>query len=393
MTEREIFKKTFSSLRASDDTRKEVFYMMNQNRKPRLYGKRLITIAATIAILSTLGIVASATGVLDALVAKLKPVEEAPPEIVGAVGDGIDSEKPDLRDNNGRPLDLPGMDSEKTDPETVMRLAGDYLSDMDAEVEIWGNTVTFHSFMMDENGMGMVSFTVANPKGIGYRENGYGEIELDSMGRLYFTTAAPKGMEEAEYMTSKMILQSGEQGDTSVEMVAYFAAFQEYKAGTPVYVSIAGGDEKAAVVEITPDRYAPAKTLSDSEGHTLSVSALGICVNWHGGHDGCTTDHREDPEEWLTVGDSRMLVDRSGRELVTEAVVIHYADGTDFVVEDENTMNYRLGYYQSGTHTYESVCYAFNRLADIESITSVTVQGRSWDEEENQMEISRTYEP
>lgn len=68
------------------------------------------------------------------------------------------------------------MERVSTDAKTMWRLVGDYLSTVDAAMEVDGYTIQLNTFLIDENGTGFLTYTLSNPNGVTFDDNGYGEV-------------------------------------------------------------------------------------------------------------------------------------------------------------------------------------------------------------------------
>lgn len=367
MDEHELFQKTFSHLHASEETRQEVIKMMNRKSTRKPMGKQLAAVAAAAALISALGIAASATGFLDTCIAKLIPSKAPSQGIVDTVGDGISTEKPDLG-----PLTPPDMERLDTNADAVLQLTGDYLCQIEAELTVHETRFTFHDFLIDENGSGILTYSVSDPNGVTFQKNGYGQVTLNSV----HTPSLYNGEKQqgARHMDSYNYLVSGSSGDTTLEMAIYFSCFDTYVPGSPLELSISYAvqeDESQDPVEmyqvlsITPICQVPVKTFTDSEGNTVAVSPISILIDWH------------------TEG-----------ELIDKELVIQYTDGTEYIVKSgsRSINNTQLGLIREAETPFGNIVLCFNRLVDADKIASITLQG-SVPMQEETVSISRTYLP
>ena len=68
----------------------------------------------------------------------------------------------------------------------------------------------------------------------------------------------------------------------------------------------------------------------------------------------------------------------SNEEFLTDRIVIHFQDGTQYCVEDDEAMLYNLSeayWRQSDEFRYDDLVYLFNRLIDPDAVSSVEVTG------------------
>lgn len=339
MANKEAFERAFSPLHASPDTLREVQKKMEHTKH-----NRHLTRAAVIGIAAALTL-SAAFAAAKIMGGTLRRADNVGGDIVSAFDDGsISTQKAVVYDSSGNQIDLPDMVREHTDADTVARLVGDYLYDVEGTLTAGDYTLTLDSFLMDEQGMGVLTCRLENPNGIAYQDEGYGKIGLP-VGLMLWQDA-----EKKSHMDAEVYLDQAQSTDTCLQLVVYFGSFRVYHTGEPVYLSLNEIKENAVwqMLEIQPQAYVPTVTLS-ADGHAVTVSALGMTV--------------ENP-----VAD----------ELTVRELVLHFADGTDYAVESErlHQMNRLVSYWQGDGTGFPAVCAVFNRLVDIEGITSVTMEGR-----------------
>lgn len=91
------------------------------------------------------------------------------------------------------------------------RLVGQYLSKLDAEMTVDGNTIKLGTFLIDENGLGLLTYSVENPSGVGYTDVGYGEgIDLPLQPTLHF-----RSPDEDNALFAKCYVDKGTSTDTA----------------------------------------------------------------------------------------------------------------------------------------------------------------------------------
>ena len=159
MTQHELFEKTFSALHASPDTILEVKRTMQNEKKTR----RILGRGAVIAIAAALTLsVAVAAGVV-LIRADVSPADKVDDTTYHAFTDDMDASTPTVEGNSGELITLPDMERIPGDRDTVQRLVGDYLSKLDAELTIGSTTITLETFLVDESGCGILTYTVDDP--------------------------------------------------------------------------------------------------------------------------------------------------------------------------------------------------------------------------------------
>ena len=356
MAKHEAFEHAFSPLHASPDTLREVQKKMeNKKHTKHLTRAAVIGIAAAL----TLSVAFAAVKVISAT---LRRADSVGGDIVSAFDDGgISTQKAVVYDSSDNQIDLPDMVREHTDPDTVARLVGDYLCDVEGTLTAGDYTLTLRSFLMDEQGMGVLTCSLANLKGIAWQDEGYGQVGL-LVGLMLWQDAG-----RAQHMDTEVYLNAAESTDTCLQLVVYFGSFQPYQSGAPVYLSLneIGAGSEWQMMELQPQVYLPTVILS-ADGHAVTVSALGMTV--------------ENP---VSVAD----------ELIVRELMLHFTGGTDYAVVSETLRqsNEMVNYWQGDGSGFPAVCYVFNRLVDVDALSSVTLEG-SWLTADNaEMQVALEY--
>ena len=257
------------------------------------------------------------------------------------------------------------------DVETVQRLVGDYLSKLDAGLTVGSTTITLGTFLIDESGCGILTYAVDDPEGVSYEEAGYGEVYgLPLEPRMYLRSP---DYQQGGSVNVKLHVDKTTSTATHLDVVAYFAAGETYQKGDNLYFTVydggAEGKEPYAVA-IQPRTYAPVRTFTAANGETARISAVGVTMD------------NASPAQELTV----------------QELTLHYADGSSYVVssDSQNLMNWVLGYiYGDGeTAPFAHAVYIFNRMVDVDTVTSVSLDGRWFDfTGEQHIPVQLTYLP
>ena len=347
MIDRKLFQKTFSTLHASPDTLSEVYKVVHKEQKHRHPFSKGMLVAAALAMCIT---VAAAAGIANLIKANVTPADSVTAADLHAFGaDSISSDTPVIRDNSGQVLNLPRMERVAVDAETMQRLVGDYLSTVDAAVEADGYTISLKTFLIDENGSGFMTYTLSNPAGVSYDDFGYGQVGIPMNPILYIGEVGGHAMDSSIY------LDTDASTNTELHLVMYFSDFGNWQKGDELLFSVNNGsDAERRVISITPQAYLPATTFTAESGDTVTVSALGIRMRNPAAADDAVT------------------------EVVLDELVLHMADGSQYVVQSEegNIMNWVVGlciadedYHPIGN------AFSFNRVVDVDAVTSVTAGG------------------
>lgn len=362
MHDRELFEKAFSPLHASPDTLTEVRKTMRNEKKTR----RALGKSAVVAIAAALTLtVAVASGIVTLIKADVSPADKVDDATHRAFTDDIDAAAPVVDDGKGGLVPVPDMERIPGDVQTTQRLVGQYLSKLDAEMTVDSNTIKLGTFLIDENGLGLLTYSVENPSGVGYTDVGYGEgIDLPLQPTLHF-----RSPDEGNALFAKCYVDKETSTDTCLNVVLYFAAGTSFRQGDLLYVTMQDELGQPYSISIQPQTYVPVKTMTAKNGEIVTLSALGMTIV------------NPDPS----------------REIHTDEVLVNAKDGSSFAVESssKNLMNWVIGSITGdGQAAFENYTYVFNRLVDVNEVGSVTLTGYYYnlDGSDNDT-VSLTYQP
>ena len=313
---------------------------------PRRIIPRFATIAVTLIITLTLATVAYATnafGVRDF-------INTAFGTGIGNV-EGMTVDKP-----GGSSYELPAAEREDVDNETAQGIIGGYVESSNTTVSANGFTFTVLDYVMDENGLAVITYTLENPDGIN------GILHDAGVPGVYYDdekAAKPEDMRLTEPMfttTSGKMLDSGTyidrslSSDTKATLVVYITPFNPIAAGEGIVMNITGYENREynnslATVNLPALDRLTAREFTGKD-FSASVSPIGITVR--------TTLPSIDAKfhDWS----------------------IRYKDDSEYVLVSSAPyiMNTTADSLDMETNTSWS---AFNRLVDIENIESVSIEG------------------
>lgn len=352
MSEHNIFQKSFSGLHASGDTLQEVLKRANCRKGPKGISKRFaVLIAATIAVFS-MALAAHATGLLGDLVAFLTPAKNPGQMIEGVFGTDISTEKPNMEDAYGNPIEAPIMERQPVDLTETEKLIGAYVSDVDGILSIGENTFTLKSFLIDETGSGAITWTAENPNGINYRDAGYGMVSFNSSSPFDNPTMYHYGADGSKKKSTDMYtaLISKNEAGTKLELVSYFGTFDKYQIGDSFgWMVSRNRKQEAQKIKITPAQHIPAKAMTAAEGMRLTLSNHSITFDFNSDHD-----------------------------YIQNRIVIHFRDGSEYCLTDDEggIYNTPVSFSRSSdTYRYDDTVYLFNRIIDTDQVASVEWEG------------------
>ena len=352
MHDRELFEKAFSPLHASPDTLTEVRKTMRNEKKTR----RALGKSAVVAIAAALTLtIAVAGGIVTLIRADVSPADKVDDTTHHAFTDDLDATTPTVDDGKGTAVSVPDMERIPGDMATTQRLVGKYLSKLDAEMTVEGNTIRLGT---------------ENPDGVKYTDAGYGEaVDMSAEPSMWLDSAPDAQGYGGTCISSRCHVDEDASTDTCLQVVLYFAAGKTFQKGDDFYFTVYDSASQPYSISIQPQTYVPVKTMTAKNGEIVTLSALGMTIV------------NPDPS----------------REIHTDEVLVNAKDGSSFAVESssKNLMNWVIGSITGdGQAAFENYTYVFNRLVDVNEVGSVTLTGYYYnlDGSDNDT-VSLTYQP
>lgn len=344
MNEYERFQQAFSVLHASGSTLQNVLSRVQSNRGAKGVSRQFAILVAVLIMLFSMTLIAHATGLLADIAATFTPAKDPDQVIANAFGDSISTQKPDIRDAYGNPVQMPQM----TRPADQNAAANGYVSDLEGTVTLGENTFTLQSFLIDETGSGMVTWTVENPNGIAFGDAGYGAVYFAPMAPFYEPRLYHYSDGEKQSANLYNALVSQNEMGTKLEIVSYFGTYKEYREGDS-FVLVFGSRQGAQSIQISPTKAIPAKTMAADTGMALTIANQSMTVAF-----------------------------RRTDEFVPEKVVIQFLDGSEYCLDDaaEKIHNTSGAFWRAADgFPYGELVYLFNRIIDTDQVASVTLEG------------------
>ena len=368
MTERELFEKTFSALHASPDTLSEVKRTMQNEKKTR----RILGRGAVIAIAAALTLTVAVGAGVVLIRADVSPAEKVDDTTHHAFTDDINSPTPVVIGNSGEVITVADMERIPGDPATTERLVGQYLSKLDAEMTVEGNTYKMGTFLVDDTGTGILTFSVENPNGFEYGDMGYGETWIESVrANVYYGRSEPTrgDRDGAISADTKLYVDESASTDTCLQVIAYFISGKgfSYAKDSTFYFSVSDGAYQYHSIAIQTKTRVPVKTFTADNGEIVLLSPLGMTAVDTIGHE----------VEWLIRENIIQFKDGStfvvkSREQNLRNWVVSYGTGNPESGYNM-AMEIELGATDIGSEEYNS--YQFNRLVDVDEVSSITLDG------------------
>ena len=368
MTQHELFEKTFSALHASPDTILEVKRTMQNEKKTR----RILGRGAVIAIAAALTLTVAVGAGVVLIRADVSPAEKVDDTTHHAFTDDINSPTPVVIGNSGEVITVADMERIPGDPATTERLVGQYLSKLDAEMTVEGNTYKMGTFLVDDTGTGILTFSVENPNGFEYGDMGYGETWIESViANVYYGRSEPTRGDRDGAMSAdtKLYVDESASTDTCLQVIAYFISGKgfSYAKDSTFYFSVSDGAYQYHSIAIQTKTRVPVKTFTADNGEIVLLSPLGMTAVDTIGHE----------VEWLIRENIIQFKDGStfvvkSREQNLRNWVVSYGTGNPESGYNM-AMEIELGATDIGAEEYNS--YQFNRLVDVDEVSSITLDG------------------
>lgn len=369
---RDDFKQAFSPLHASEEVLLEVTERMKTEKKPTHHGVRTGLVASLAAVLMLSVSVAFGSEIAAFFTSRLDPVSvEAAEAVLSSFSGDISTDAPYMTDAFGNPMPVPEMEDIAMGDAAVAPLVDGYLYDVEATPIVYEDYIfTVEQFIIDDKGMGMLSYTIENPNGVEYLEHGYGQVSVPLS--PYLTTGAP--FMDGDHADCYDYLLESSSTETKLHLVMFFGTFSEYH-GEDLYFCITTDDPETekvvpvGAVQLSPEKLVPSAVYTDNDGNTVALSPMGISIDW-----------------------------QQDYELLTEELLLTHNDGTYTVKSEErNIYNARVGYWITADNDdgyLLSSNYLFNCLVDVEAITEISLMGHCRvDGAAEHTELQRVYLP
>ena len=219
----------------------------------------------------------------------------------------------------------PGVERVAVDQEQAARLLGDYVCEVNQGVTMDDFTLVVRNLVLDENGIGVVSYEIRNPNGLNC--DGIGNAIDVETPRIAVTAESADGR-----MVDMNVLRQEGYTDTQATFVGYLAPFYSYRGeGLTLTVHYFDGKERHELtLPVSVEKLVPI-TMLDGSG----ISPLGMVL-------------RGDEVKDLTI---------------------HYADGGEYVVKSDDFYNVAV---EALIGDENCTAMTFNRLVEVKNISSIT---------------------
>lgn len=364
MSERTSIRRALAPLHASEHTLEEVLEMIDRENAQKTYerskrtGRRilrtaLIAAALALALSVTAWAVGEYTGFFQTVFGN---------ESIGS----RDPENKTLTDKDGNVVIeyvVPGQERAPVDPDQAQELVGEATANVGTSVTVEGVTFTVEDFVMDEYGMGVLTYTMEDPEGFpGVEFDGSSMLSDPLAGGTLMTpllTCHDGSGEKLGWLDSTQYVASGGT-DTKKTVVMYFAPLEsldgaeQLKLTFTVVTGYDAGkgelDTKEGGVLFPVSGAVDAQTLTGPDGWSAGLSPVGLMIT--------------SPEGM-----------RGGYDYYFNDVALQMADGTEYVLEQEEPYMYNI---TVGIHCQDGgMAMTFDRLVDPAQVQSVTAVVRN----------------
>ncbi len=263
---------------------------------------------------------------------------------------------------------LAEMTRVQTDPANAERILGDYVGTVGQSVSINGYTLTVDEIVVDENGIGVATYTLSNPDGVGEVDGYYGHfgfmpdapirgVHIEGATQRDIGNGMTGGISFDQRSVKDEVLSTG----TELHAVQYFCSlFGEHDENGYMWRLSVWDEESGRLagptITYAPETAIPATAFVAETGETVSMSPLGMVA----------------PESIVTSdpGSCRRCV-------------VTFSDGTEYVVKDDRYYEFddkknapelvdnTIFTLDSGSN---GTFFVFNRLVDVEAVASVTFE-------------------
>lgn len=280
-----------------------------------------------------------------------------------AFGTGIAGQKPYERtwtDKDGTVVKTehyPAMERVEADEEKASELVGSYVVDIGQSVTLENYSFTLENALLDENGIGVLTLHVENPDGHGIKYSG----EYDAAkGELPpFSIVVERESGDYPYMDTREYLAEASFTETQADYVIYVTPFDRLPTDealtltlrlTKMDVDFPNGPAVSVCIPAT-EKVAARNYIA--EGVRAAVSPVGMTLCYENG---------------------------DGAEKSVDSIVLRYADESQYTVMSADLVNVSVS---SVSRDQSALWFAFNRLADADSITEIAISGHERDGNEN----------
>lgn len=349
MFDQERYERCFSHIHAPEATLREVLNMTeqrNQDRKKAPLARRVGIAAASLLAAAALSVTVAAAGNGFAPAAEGGDIGSFFQDAFGTGVAGQEAGDRELTDSEGNVVKVehyPARERIDVDQEQALALVGDSVTDVGQKLTLDGCTLAVDYLVLDENGVGMLTYEVDDANGHGLDENANPTDGTASL-QLLLETGDGRPMDCRTYAEASSF------SETHAAFVCYFTPFAGFDAGAGLTLTILArrdGEISSFPLELETSKAVSCLSFS-GDGAGCRLSPLGLELS-------CDMD-----SSW-----------QQG-EVIYEDIRIIYQDGSEYQVKGAGAENLSV----SSKDSDDKTCwYAFNRLVDAEQVERILISG------------------
>ena len=253
----------------------------------------------------------------------------------------------ELTDSEGNVVKVehyPAMERVALEEEMARDLVWDHIVEINQGLTVDDYAIVVRYLLLDENGVGLLAYDVDNPNGHGLNEGGN---PIDGTPKLSLVLDRNGG----GMMDTRTYAQTDSFTATHASFICYFTPFSEFTASDGLTVTIAANEGErmhSFPLELDVDSSDLVESTDYvTDGAIASLSPMGMYLT-------CDINARHQGE------------------VVYDNITINYEDGSAYTVKGEDLVNLTVS---SKNSDHRSCWYAFNRLVDPNSVTTISVIG------------------
>ena len=302
---------------------------------------------------------------------------------------------------------LPAVERVEVDEEAAEEAVGAYVTDAETNrtAQVNGYTITVDSYMLDENGCGVLTYTLENPDGLDdlvREDTARGVYYRGWTGeRISSGVLEPIFELDGEMLDWNTYLDVERSTETTACLTVYFSPFERLETADLLTMHIDGYttaegqgtsfDDDAGVITLPVSKeLVPAAQYTDAEtGIAVSLSPVGMVTDlshWKMQND--LDGERTHPTHKIEDEDGDLVPTTILIYVTADRIVLHYADGGEYVVIGDGVHNTTVG----AESRDGSLCFdVFNRLVT-EEVLSIEYDFSylDWDDDEHIVHVELT---
>ena len=302
-----------------------------------------------------------------------------------AFGTGIKSEPVEVYKDpeKGSEVTFPAIERVEVDQTAAEEAVGEQVTASGQTIEACGYTITIDSYLVDKNGMGVLTYTIEHPDGISNLVEGQLRGSMANFNPWKSERESdifePRISVDGVFTDCYSYVDRDSVTDNKVTMAAYFCPFEPIDTPHELIFTVPyrtntdaedeANQEQSETVTLSVAELVDTVTYTDTEtGISADVSPVGLKLNYAewkqvNGLD----DTKQSPVRMEEGEDGEPVPINERIEVTTDHIALHYADGSEYVIKGNDVLNTTVNAGNKES-TYEF--FVFNRLVT-EPVASV----------------------